>query len=252
MSDANHPQYDPATGFGSDVPVPPPAAAPWGPDAAAAPLAPPAAPTYGSAPAYGAAPSYGTVPPASADAYGAPSTYGAAPTYPGAPAYAAAPAPSPAGPQLNPGAPAQPYASPWTQQVNAAYGSGLDNPLGPRPGTLGTVALVLGLIAALGAPIAAGIAAVRISPAFLEFAATGADLTESLAWLTPVAGWELLAESAFYVGTVVGIIAIVLGFVAAAQRRGRGRGIWAIVLGFLGLPVFSGAVFLGLVVGATL
>ncbi|WP_433674415.1 DUF4064 domain-containing protein [Microbacterium gorillae] len=250
MSDANHPQYDPTTGFGSDAPVPPPAAAPWGPDAAAAPLAPPAAPTYGSVPAYGAAPSSGAVPPASADAYGAPPAYGSAPAYPSTPAYGAAPAP--AGPQLNPGASAQPYASPWTQQVNAAYGSGLDNPLGPRPSTLGTVALILGLIAALGAPIAAGIAAVRISPAFLELAASGADPTASLAWLAPVAGWELLAESAFYVGTVLGIIAIVLGFVAAAQRRGRGRGIWAIVLGFLGLPVFCGAVFLGLVVGATL
>ncbi|MCD2499496.1 hypothetical protein [Microbacterium nymphoidis] len=248
MSDANQRQYDPTTGFGSDTPVPPPAAAPWGPDAPTTPVAPPTAPTYGSAPAYGAPPIPGAVSPGPVDAYGAP----AAPPYPGAPAYATTPAPSPATPQLNPGTSAQPYASPWTQQVNAAYGTGLDNPLGPRPSTLGTVALVLSLIATVGASLTAGIAAVRISPAFLEFAASGADISGSLAWLSPVAGWELLAEMSFYAGTVLGILAIVLGFVAAAQRRGRGRGIWAIVLGFLGLPVFSGAVVLGLVIGATL
>lgn len=245
MSDANQPQYDPTTGFGSDTPVPPPAAAPWGPDAASAPVAPPTAPAYGAAPAYPGSPEYAT------PGYGtAPADR--APAYPAAPASGVSPTSYPAAPQLNPGASAQPYASPWTQQVNAAYGSGLDNPLGPRPSTLGTVALLFGLIATVGASIVAGIAAVKISPAFMQFAASGADITGSLAWLSPVAQWELLAEVSFYAGTVLGILAIVLGFMAAAQRRGRGRGIWAIVLGFLGLPVFSGAVFLGLVIGATL
>jgi hypothetical protein len=48
--------------------------------------------------------------------------------------------------------------------------------------------------------------------------------------LSPVRDWVLLGETAFWVGTVLGLWALVQGIVALVTGRGRGAGIGAVVL----------------------
>lgn len=75
--------------------------------------------------------------------------------------------------------------------------------------------------------------------------------TFDLGLLTPVRGSVLLAEVAFWGGTVLGVWAIVQGIVAAVRNRGRGAGIAAIVIGVLGVFAFGTAVTWALTAGVT-
>lgn len=104
---------------------------------------------------------------------------------------------------------------------------------------LGVVALVLSLIATIGAAIAVAPAAFRIGMGAGEGIASrpiSADFDWS--YLTPVRDWVLLAESSFWIGTALGVWALVQGIVAIVRDRGRGWGIAAVVTAALGPVVF--------------
>jgi hypothetical protein len=62
--------------------------------------------------------------------------------------------------------------------------------------------------------------------------------------LTPVRDWVLLGEVSFWVGTALGVSALVLGVVAIVTARGRGAGIAAVIVAALG-PIVFGAVVQG-------
>lgn len=102
--------------------------------------------------------------------------------------------------------------------------------------TLGAIAFALSIVAVLVAPIVAAVAGWRIGlgVGYEGLIAFSDDPTGSLSSLTPVRGDVLMAETAFWVGTVVGVWAIVQGIVATALGRGRVFGVIAIVLAAIG------------------
>lgn len=175
--------------------------------------------------------------------------------YPAAPADAPFATPYPDAPR-GPNMPVSPYATqqypgaqayPGANTAYATYGA----PAEPRGKGLGATALVGALIAAIVAPIAAAIAGYRIGlGASREF--TLRDIDDRFDWsvLAPVRDWVLIAEVSFWVGTVLGLWALIQGIVAIAKNRGRGAGIAALVLAILGPFVFGAAIYFTLVVGA--
>lgn len=114
-----------------------------------------------------------------------------------------------------------------------------------RGRALGTVALVLALLATVGASLLAALASFNIGLGTgrqIAMGALGTDFDWSI--LTPVRDWVLMGEIAFWAGTVIGIWALVQGIVAIATRRGRGAGIAAVVIAAVG-PLIFGAVVQG-------
>lgn len=108
-------------------------------------------------------------------------------------------------------------------------------PAAPRaPRTTGLLAMLGAFLAAVVAPAAAGLIALRAGlRVFIDnvLSPTG-EL--SLAALSPVRTQVLWVEILFWAATVIGILALVLGIIATARGRGRGMGITAIVLAALG------------------
>ena len=212
--------------YGSVPPVPPapgfqaPQAAP-----PAAP-APPAPPAYGQTPPAPAAPAYGQTPPAPA------------------PAPATAPATAPDY-QAPPGAyqvPVGGYAAPTgTYDVP-------DTTRAPSK-VLGTISLILALVATVVTPIVAAIAAYQIGRQVPEFSVNSNDL-DSLAILSPVRDQVLLAEISFWAGTVLGIAAIVIAIMAIVRRRGRGQGIAGLIIAAVGPGVFFVVLVIAMAVGS--
>lgn len=120
----------------------------------------------------------------------------------------------------------------------------------PRGRTLGAVALVLSILAGLGASGVAGFAAFRVARgAGAEFVARGG---QSVDWrlLSPVRDDVLVAEIAFWSGTVLGLAALILGIVAIARNLGRGPGIAAVVIAAIAPFVFAALVLLAVTAGA--
>ncbi|MEZ3159619.1 hypothetical protein AB1K54_03635 [Microbacterium sp. BWT-B31] len=233
MSDPGHNPAAPVPPYEPSAPpappaygAPPPAAAPEPPYE---PSAPPAPPAYG-APPPGAAP----VPPfarAGAPWGAAPTGQGGAPQHPTSPAHPGAPA-YPAIPAYAP-----PYAQPGPHVALPAPGPSA----GPSRTTpaLGLVALIAGIFAAIGATVVASVAAWRIGVgAGHELTLVTRDGDFPWAALTPVRDWVLLGEVSFWVGTALGLWALVQGTIAIVTNRGRGLGIAAVVLAGIGPVLF--------------
>lgn len=201
----------------------PPPAPGYQPAPTYAPGAQPAPPQNSEPPRYGeyappqnAAPQNGTPP------YGAPQN--AAPQY-GAPQY---------------GAPA--YGAP--QYGHAPTGWGAPEPA-PRSRALGLTSMLIAIPLFVLSVIASAIVGVSIGP-FANRTATGfsyntSDLpADQAAALAPVG---LLMGAQILVGTALGILALVLGIVAVATKRGRPLGIVGIIVS-VAAPIVSFAVYL--------
>lgn len=204
--------------YGSVPPVPP-APAYQAPQAAppAAP-APPAPPAYGQTPPAPAAPAYGQTPPATS----------AAPDYQAPPGAYQVPVGGYA-------APTGAYAVPDTTSAPSKI--------------LGTVSLILALVATVVTPIVAAIAAYQIGRRVPEFSVNSNDL-DSLAILSPVRDQVLMAEISFWAGTVLGIAAIVIAIMAIVRRRGRGQGIAGLIIAAVGPGVFFVVLVIATAVGS--
>lgn len=206
-------------------------------------------PPYGSVPPVPPAPAYPApqaAPPA-APAPPAPPAYGQTPPAPAAPAYGQTPPAPPAAPdyQAPPGAyqvPVGGYAAP-----TGAYAVP-DTTSAPSK-ILGTVSLILALVATVVTPIVAAIAAYQIGRRVPEFSVNSNDL-DSLAILSPVRDQVLLAEISFWAGTVLGIAAIVIAIMAIVRRRGRGQGIAGLIIAAVGPGVFFVVLVIAMAVGS--
>lgn len=140
----------------------------------------------------------------------------------------------PAAPAMTPAAPPGAYHVPVGGYQNPLGGYQPPRATTPHSRRLGAIALIAALVAAIVAPLASGMVALQIGGRVLMsdlFTASG-DLV--LAALSPVRTPVLWVEVLFWSGTVSGTVAIVLGIMAAAKKRGRGMGITAIVLAALG------------------
>ncbi|WP_349427969.1 hypothetical protein [Microbacterium sp. LWS13-1.2] len=182
-------------------------------------------------------------PPAGADAGvgGAGAAGAGAPgAQPGVPAGWSAP---PAGVYASPPGYAPPagYAAAPVAASAPVYGA----PPARRSGVLGVVALALALVATVGASLVGAIASYRIGlGAGRQITAGALDTDFDWSILAPVRDWVLLGELSFWVGTALGIWALVQGVVAIVTPRGRGAGIAAVIVAALG-PIIFGAVVQG-------
>lgn len=176
-------------------------------------------------------PPYGSVPPA--------------PPIPPAPGYQPVP-PAPAY-QTPPGAydaPVGGYSAPL-----GGYQAPQTSP--PKSAVLGVIALTLSLVAAVVAPILAGVSGYQIGfvlPTVMQYVD---ESTSDLSFLAPVRDQVLMGEIGFWIGALVGITAIVLGITAIAKRRGRGVGIAALILSVLAPLIFFIVLFIALSVGTS-
>ena len=199
--------------------------APHNPPAPTGAWAPPAAAPFGP-PA--AAPTDAAYPGAHAAQPGVPAGWSAPPagTYAPPPGYA-----PPAGYAVAPAAASAP--------VHASSSPA------KRSGVLGVVALALALVATVGASLFGAIASFNIGlGAGREITARSFDADFDWSILTPVRDWVLLGEVSFWVGTALGVWALVQGVVAIVTGRGRGAGIAAVAIAALG-PIAFGAVVQG-------
>ena len=138
------------------------------------------------------------------------------------------------------------FAAPYAPPAQGSFAE----PPSRRSRTAGIIALIAGLAAvatSLGAAVSAFQIGLGTGPRF-QSPGTQTDLS----FLTPVRDWVLLGEVCFWVGTALGIWAIVQGIVAAATARGRAPGIAGLVVAVLGPVIFFAvaAVALGLGVDA--
>ncbi|MCW3491824.1 hypothetical protein [Microbacterium sp. SSM24] len=178
------------------------------------------------------------------------------------PAATQAPAPGAwAAPSAPPfGTPGAPPAQGYAMPVGYAPPAGFTPPAGygpgpaPAPGSasaygqaaarptrrgLGVVALVVAVIATVGAALVAAVAAFSIGLGTgreIALMPSGSDFEWAV--LTPVRDSVLLAEVAFWVGTALGLWALVQGVIALVKDRGRGFAIAAVVIAALGPVVF--------------
>lgn len=112
---------------------------------------------------------------------------------------------------------------------------------------LGVLALLFSLVAAIVVPVVAGIAGYEIGRRIPESLSVLGE-PDLLALLSPARDQVLWAELAFWVGTALGIAAIVIGIIAIRRRQGRGQGIFAIVIATLAPVIYF--VVLGITVTA--
>lgn len=155
------------------------------------------------------------------------------------PAWPAPPQPAwPAPPQQAPL-----FAAPY---ADAPRGSFVER-AAPRSAALGVTALVLAVLAAGGASVAGAVAATQIAQGVGPSAFSSPQGPSDLAFLSPVRDWVLLGEVSFWIGTVVGIWAIVQGVVAIVTGRGRVAAIVAVVVAVLGPILFFAAVTIAVV-----
>lgn len=124
-------------------------------------------------------------------------------------------------------------------------------PVERRSSTVGIVALFASLVAAVVAPIAVGSFSWEIGRRIPEaaVAASGRGF-DTLAFLAPARDQVLGAEVSFWVGTVLGVTAIVMGIIAIARRQGRAQGIAGLVIGIIAPVIFLVVAFFALMLGA--
>lgn len=139
--------------------------------------------------------------------------------------------------------PASAYALPTGYAPPAGYSPGAPAspaaPAAPAGRGLGIVALAVALIATLGAALAAAVAAFGIGLGTgreIAMQPIGSDFDWSM--LTPVRDQVLLAETSFWIGTALGVWALVQGIIALVKGRGRGFAIAAVVIAAIGPIVF--------------
>ncbi|WP_309102430.1 hypothetical protein [Microbacterium sp.] len=119
----------------------------------------------------------------------------------------------------------------------------------PRPPLVGILALILALAAAVLTPVVGGLTAYEIGrriPAALTYVSD----VDSLGFLSPARDQVLWAEVSFWVGTLLGVAAIILGIVAIRQRQGRGQGIAALVVAVIAPMIFFVVLGIALSAGA--
>jgi len=120
----------------------------------------------------------------------------------------------------------------------------------PRPSAvLGVVALVLSLVAAVVPAILVGISAFEIGRVLPQGVTT--TTSDDLSLLSPARDQVLWAELSFWLGTILGIAAIVLGIIAIAKKKDRGAGIAALVVAVVGVVLFFIVLVTALAAGST-
>lgn len=119
----------------------------------------------------------------------------------------------------------------------------------PQPSRLlGTLALILAIVAAVLAPIAVAITGFEIGRRLPQGISTTSS--DFLSILSPARDQVLWAEVSFWAGTVLGIAAIVIGIIAIRKKQGRGQGIAALVVAVVAPMIFFIALLIAFSAGS--
>lgn len=148
-----------------------------------------------------------------------------------------------------PGAPGPTSAQPWGPPPPLYYTA---PPAPPRPRTLGAVSMGIALAVLVLSAVASAIVGASEGPlgsrTSTSFDFTTSDLTpDQAAAFEPIG---VLIGAQLLLGTLLGILALVLGIVAVATKRGRAFGIVGIVVA-AAAPILSFIVY-AITLGATL
>ena len=145
---------------------------------------------------------------------------------------------------------AQAYPQPGFASTAYSY-PGFEQAPVQRSTKLGLIALLLALLAVVGASVAGAIFSLPIGEVAGKAAAdNGGDLPDGLGWAIDAVDSFLHAEIVFWIGTALGITAFGLGIISAVQRRGRGMGIGAAIISGVGPVVFFATVLVVVAIGA--
>ena len=140
------------------------------------------------------------------------------------------------GPQVAP--PAQQWGPPPPMYYSAP-------PAPPRPRTLGAVSMGIALAVFVLSLVASAIVGANERPlatrTATSFAFNTSDLTPDQA--RAFAPFALLVGAQLLLGTILGVLALVLGIIAAATKRGRAFGVVGIVVA-AAAPILSFAVYM--------
>lgn len=123
-------------------------------------------------------------------------------------------------------------------------------PAQPKSAALGVISFVLSIVAAVVSSIIVGIAGYQVGHGLPTIMNDIDSATSDLSFLSPVRDQVLMGEIAFWVGTLAGIAAIVLGIMAIAKRQGRVWGIIALILAVIGPVLFLVVLGITLTAGA--
>ena len=157
---------------------------------------------------------------------------------------------SPWGTPPRPPAPVQPAPSPFAAPYATAPQGSFPEPAARRARTVGIIALVAAVLAAVGASVVGAIAGFQIGLGIDPASFSASRPTDDLSFLSPVRTWVLVAEIAFWVGTALGVWGLVQGIIGIVSARGRVPAIIGVIVAVLGPVVFFTAVFLGVATGA--
>ncbi|KRA23895.1 hypothetical protein ASD65_05270 [Microbacterium sp. Root61] len=173
---------------------------------------------------------------ATPQAYPAPQQYARPPHYAGQAPY----------PGQTPNAPSE-FAAPYTAPARGGFDAAAP---APRGAGLGVTALVLAILAVVVASVIAGVAGFGAGIGIgHEMALRPIASDFDLSYLSPVRDSVLWLEISFWIGSALGIWAIIQGIVAIVSRRGRGAGIGAVVIAALGPFVYTFVAYAVLVAG---
>ncbi|MFE6736754.1 hypothetical protein [Microbacterium sp. NPDC057650] len=175
------------------------------------------------------------------------------PAYPGSGPALVPPVPqAPVVPPVQPGYAPPPGAYAVPVGGYQAPTGGYIPPQAPAAGSsmLGGVSLALGLVALILIPIIGAVFGAQIGAAAPDFFLNTSGTYDDLAALAPARTQVLWAEIVFWIGTILGITAIVLGIASAVRRRGRGLGITGLVLAAIAPIAFLLATGIGAGFGA--
>ena len=145
--------------------------------------------------------------------------------------------------EQHPGALVPPPPSPPVP-VAAAVVSASASPAAPRRG-IGVAALIVGALALIGDLIGIVIAVVTFAGAITKTGSTPTNIDDSLGALIGVIIVEFLV---FFGGVIFGLLAAILGIVAAVRNRGRVLGVVGAVFGVI---VLIGHLSLGIAVATS-
>lgn len=142
-----------------------------------------------------------------------------------------------------------------TQHPGAAVPPGASGPLGagmerpstvaPRRRGIGVAAFILGALALLGDLIGIIVAGVTLAGTFANLGSQLTNIDNSLGSLIGVIVVEFLV---FFGGVLFGLLAVIIGIVAAVRNRGRAFGIFGVIFGLI---VLISHVGLGVVIATS-
>lgn len=139
---------------------------------------------------------------------------------------------------------ATPQNQPFAESTHTPSAEVFHNAPPAKPKTLGVVAFIVGLVVLVFALVLSVVAGLAFAPLAGQMITDGGTIDQSaISSDDPgVAAFGVLSATFFFLGTILGLWALVQGMIATIKKRGRAFGIVAMALA-VATPVISFVVF---------